>query len=511
MSLPINIKELIERRSVETSRIEYKEGWNPERVIHTICAFANDIDNVGGGYVIMGVEDDNGMPRLPPKGLDKNEIDAINKDLLNKCNTIEPRYVPIVEHTQYNGKEILILWAYGGNDRPYKCPTGFPKAGEGRRTEKGYFIRKMANTIRANDYEVRELFSISTLTPFDDRINQNAELKELRHPFICSYLSEIGSDLYELSLNMSLKDLAKNMHLAEGPEEYVRPLNVGLMFFNERPDNYFRYARIEIVDKPDPTGEGMTEKIFTGPLNRQLRDALDYIRNYMIKEKVFKYPDRAEAGRFFNYPYEAIEEVLVNAVYHKSYQISEPITVVFTPEKMEVVSCPGPDRSISAKDLKNCKLVANYTRNRRIGDMLKELKMTECRNTGIPNMLRAMEKNGSGMPVFKTDEDRRYMSVSIPIHPAFVRKEKGYMNIDTTYYKILRRPTKYRDRSELRDEIIYTLEKEDLALSKLAKKLGYAKITGNVRNAVSELMEEGRIVHTIPDNPTNKKQQLRLI
>lgn len=39
----------------------------------------------------------------------------------------------------------------------------------------------------------------------------------------------------------------------------IEPLNVGLMFFNERPDNFFRYARIEVVDKPDPTGEGMTD------------------------------------------------------------------------------------------------------------------------------------------------------------------------------------------------------------------------------------------------------------
>ncbi len=52
--------------------------------------------------------------------------------------------------------------------------------------------------------------------------------------------------------------------------------------FNERPEDFFPYARIEVVDKPDPTGIGMTEKIFTGPLNRQLRDALSYIKNYIF-------------------------------------------------------------------------------------------------------------------------------------------------------------------------------------------------------------------------------------
>ena len=50
MALPVNVDDLINHRKVEWARIEYKEGWNPERIAHTICAFANDIDNWGGGY-----------------------------------------------------------------------------------------------------------------------------------------------------------------------------------------------------------------------------------------------------------------------------------------------------------------------------------------------------------------------------------------------------------------------------------------------------------------------------
>ncbi len=46
---------------------------------------------------------------------------------------------------------------------------------------------------------------------------------------------------------------------------------MGLMFFNERPDHFFPYSRIEVVDKPDPTGIGMKERAFTGPLDRQLQ------------------------------------------------------------------------------------------------------------------------------------------------------------------------------------------------------------------------------------------------
>ena len=164
----------------------------------------------------------------------------------------------------------------------------------------------------------------------------------------------------------------------------------------------------------------MTEQIFTGPLDKQLRDALSYIKNYIIKERIFKVDGQAEADRFFNYPYAAVEEVLSNAVYHKSYQIGEPITVTITPEKMEVTSVPGPDRMITDEDLKNRKLVSKRYRNRRIGDFLKELHMVEGRNTGIPTILKAMSANGSPLPVFETDEERSYMTVVLPIHEKFI-------------------------------------------------------------------------------------------
>ena len=68
-ALPINMDDLINQRVVESTRIEFKGDWNPNPIIHSICAFANDIDNVGGGYLVIGIEEENGSPVLPPKGM----------------------------------------------------------------------------------------------------------------------------------------------------------------------------------------------------------------------------------------------------------------------------------------------------------------------------------------------------------------------------------------------------------------------------------------------------------
>ncbi len=257
-------------------------------------------------------------------------------------------------------------------------------------------------------------------TPFDDRIHMQANIEDMRASLISEYLYTIGSDLYQESLRRPVVDFAETMRLVGGPSELRKPLNVGLLFFSERPDTYFPYTRIEIVDKPDPTGTGMTEKVVVGPLDRQLRDAISYIRNYVVTEKVMKVSDRAEAIRAFNYPPIAIEEALSNAVWHKSYQIREPITVTITPEKLEISSLPGPDRSITDEDLAERRMVSKGYRNPRIGEFLRELKLVEGRNTGIPAMLRAMEYNGSDVPTFETDEERTYLTVVLPVHPLFL-------------------------------------------------------------------------------------------
>jgi ATP-dependent DNA helicase RecG len=103
MSLPINIDQLINGPSVEWERIEFKEGWNDIDILLTICAFANDFSNLGGGYIIIGIAEKDGWPILPPKGLDVAEADKIQKALLNLVKQrIKPEYTPYVEPISFS-------------------------------------------------------------------------------------------------------------------------------------------------------------------------------------------------------------------------------------------------------------------------------------------------------------------------------------------------------------------------------------------------------------------------
>ena len=347
MALPINIEDLIKGNTVEWERIELKSGWNPETIIHTMCAFANDLHNWGGGYIIIGINENGDKPESSLIGLKESSLDKIQKEVINIGYQIQPNYFPIMQPYVLQGKHIMVLWCPAGDNRMYSAPI-----------------------------------TLST--------------KAQRQPYI-----RVGSESI----------------VAKGPNEDLRPVNVGLLFFSRNPEKFFPRSWIEVVWHKDGSGQQFEEYYFKGCLQKQLRNALNFIQTNIITEKVIKQKDKAEALRFYNFPYAAIEEALSNAVYHKSYEQQSPIEVQIWPDKIEILSLPGPVPPVDVNVLKSKRrIVAREYRNRRIGDFLKELQLTEGRGTGFPAIYDALEANGSPKPVFETDDDSTYFLTTIPAH-----------------------------------------------------------------------------------------------
>lgn len=172
-----------------------------------------------------------------------------------------------------------------------RCPGGYerhclyPKVLISEHSEKTYYIRKLSSTVEALELDIKELISLTNNIPFDDRINPKAIINDLNLSLISRHLYKTKSPLFKDINNRSIKDIAFDLRIANGPTEYFKPLNVGLLFFNLDPEQFFPYCRIELVNIPDPTGQGMEERIFKGPINQQLEEALLYIRNNVIAEK----------------------------------------------------------------------------------------------------------------------------------------------------------------------------------------------------------------------------------
>jgi ATP-dependent DNA helicase RecG len=497
LALPLNIEQLLTGRSVEWERLEFKEGWNPEDVLHSICGFANDINNWGGGYIVLGIRAKEGRPIFPPKGLQANQLDSIQRNLLDICHRLVPQYFPVAEPVEFRGKQIPVIWVPGGDNRPYKAPTTL-----GRKQQLVHWVRRYSSTKKSNVAEERQLLELAAKIPFDDRTNHQAGLDDLKLPLIQSFLQEVKSDLSQQTAKLPFHDLCKQMNIARGPDEYLKPLNVGLLFFNESPERFFAGTKIEVVEYRDDVGDDFSEKVFKGPIHQQLKEALQYLKAAVLKEEVRKIPGTAKAQRFYNYPYEALEEALANAVYHRSYEDLNSIEVNVRSDRIEVLSYPGPLPPVDNKQLKRPRVIARYYRNRRVGDFLKELGLTEGRGTGIPKIRKAMQDNGSPPPKFETDRQKSYFLTTLAVHSK-ATKTRVEVWVEP-------QPREKVELSETETRILGALAKSPLSSSDIAHALGYRKLTRNVRIALGHLMEVQYLVYTIPDKPRSKNQKYAL-
>lgn len=101
--------------------------------------------------------------------------------------------MPITEVTDYEGKKFIVIWCPGGESRPYSSPKTMSK----KNTERISYIRKNSSTIKPSENELKELYSLANKIPFDDRVNNNAELSDINFTLIKSHLKETGSSLYK--------------------------------------------------------------------------------------------------------------------------------------------------------------------------------------------------------------------------------------------------------------------------------------------------------------------------
>jgi ATP-dependent DNA helicase RecG len=414
-ALPINLDALIHARSVESPRIEFKGSWNAGptgwQVLHSICAFANDIDNLNGGYIVLGIEEREGVAQLPPRGLEPQEIDAAQKWIRGHCNRIDPTYQPVLSPELYMDRMLLVIWAPGSDVRPHQAPTS-------ERGERSYYVRMGSETVQAREGVLTRLMQLTARVPFDDRRALDATLDDLRDTKVREFLRDIDSSLVN---EPDTREIYRKMRLCARVNGHEVPRNVGLLMFSEDPERWLPGARIEVVQFEDVSGKVIEERVFRGPVHEQLRHALQYLQS-LSTAHLRKRDDAIETRGWASFPLRALRESLVNAAYHRSYDgVLEPIKVYLFADRMEITSHPGPVDGIRREHLEPGGRVPPVpARNRRIGELLKELRLAEGRGTGVPLMFEDMRINGSPPPQFDFDDARTYFRVTLPAHPEYV-------------------------------------------------------------------------------------------
>lgn len=248
--IPIKIETLLEGRKVEQNRIEYKEGFNPSEIVHTICGYANDIAGVDGGYLVIGVKTENGLPILPPIGVPDELLDDIQLKIFQYCNKIEPRYIPKIGIVEYQGVNLVYLKCAAGDAGPYQAPVDvYSKKAAGKEQDRTikYWIRPASLTVEAKQSEIAELFEKFASIPFVDRVNNRASMEHIRRGYLEDFIRESNSSLAEELNVRSLEDLLVSEEVAEEKDEGIAIKNIGLLMFGERPDKLIAGSKIELV------------------------------------------------------------------------------------------------------------------------------------------------------------------------------------------------------------------------------------------------------------------------
>lgn len=140
---------------------------------------------------------------------------------------------------------------------------------------------------------------------------------------------------------------------------------------------------------------------------------------------------------------------------------------------------------MTLEGLRTFKVRSRRYRNRRIGEFLKELHLTEGRNTGFKKILDALQKNVSPLPEFETDEAHDYFITRLFVRDGFYDYQNtGSENVvDNVIENVV---------DNLPATARYFLESYSPKKREVAKQI-LAAIAGNQQITISQMAEQAGI------------------
>lgn len=220
------------------------------RAFTIVCAFANDFDDLGGGYIVVGVDTDDktGVAIRPVVGIPAENVDGILQDMVGFNNKIAPYYMPRTSVEEVEGKYVLVIWCPAGINCPYSLPENVTT----KNSSKEYFyIRSGTSNIITKDEVLDELRELASRVPFNERGNLDIHLEDISTLLLREYLVKVESKLASDINIKPLQEILEQMDLFVGPKENRMLRNVAAMMFCENPSKFFKRMQVEIVYFPE--------------------------------------------------------------------------------------------------------------------------------------------------------------------------------------------------------------------------------------------------------------------
>ena len=367
---------------LESDRVERKQSFSNDirnTVREAVCALANDLPNHRlDGLIFIGARDDGTAAQLPIT----DELILALASIKSDGNIVPPPSL-FVEKRLLRGSAMAVLTVLPSDSPPVRyngriCVRFGPRRGYASAQDERLLNEKR----RFGD------------RPFDARPVRGATLADLdTRLFESIYLpAAFARDILEANERSIEQRLAATKMIASLDEQI--PTVLGLLTLGSRardylPGAYIQFVRFAGADLADPISD---EKLVDGTLHDCLRRIDEILVSHNRTRVDFK-SESTEIRRPL-YPLVALQQLIRNAVLHRTYEASNaPIRVQWFDDRIEILSPGGPFGAVTSENFGQPG-ITDY-RNPNVAEAMRVLGFIQRFGAGIPSARSALAGNGN--------------------------------------------------------------------------------------------------------------------
>lgn len=348
--------------------------WFPEDVtVSRLSMTLAGMANAQGGTVILGV-----APR-------SREIHGIRNleaalDLVFQAALLSdpPLVIPVPSSVPVEKAQVLAITVPAGLPHVYNV--------DGR-----YWGREGTQTNPIPARRLRELLLERGVVQFETRLPPNASLDDLDLEQVQAYLQALN-----LPRNEPYEKVLLQRGCLQRSNGRLMPTYATLLLFGIHPQQWLPNSTLLAVRFPGLSfSDEFIRQEISGTLPEQLHQAESFLRANL--RSVVRMTGLAHEEAL-EYPFEAVRELLVNAVAHRDYNIQgDNIHLHIFSDRLEVQSPGGLPGPVTLDNL----LEARFSRNAVITQVLSDLGFVERLGYGLDRVVAVLRQNGMRPPRFE--------------------------------------------------------------------------------------------------------------
>jgi predicted HTH transcriptional regulator len=414
MTETIDLQQLATRESEQT---EWKASVaDVDDVVATLAAFANDLANLGGGYVVCGAEehkDEHGFPKLARTGLTASRLKEVENQVLAKCrDRVSPSIAPRVEELPAESSDRRILvFIQPSTARAHT----FRRGSQGEK----HYVRVGRSTNEARNGVLRDLLvRKGALEPWDRRPCTVATQNDLDLLVLRDALQRIGMFAAERGIEPYLSEepinpFVPSLCVREPLTGVLRPRNFAILLFGRVLQKYVpgAFSLFSIYPGTDRSDAYAERHEIAGGLieqSRRLTELLD-VQSYTAFDK-----QDPKSPNVVKYPRRALYEAMGNALAHRDYELADPTRITVFADRIEVLSPGSLPLGVDPVAFREGRAAPKW-RNQALAWFFNRLQLAQAEGQGIPTILRVMREEGCPPPILESDETR--VLCVLPAHP----------------------------------------------------------------------------------------------